>query len=230
MSTNSAGGGWAIRLHGACDWLFWIMTVNVLWYLFTIAGGVILGAAPATIAASELTRRKLRGEAFPPVRAFACTWRREFWRANALLAPVGAVGVLLGLNAIGFAQSGVLWELPGVLTLGALVVAFALGAVTVPLYTHYELPLRTYLLTSSRWMLRNLAHVVLLLLAATVVATASLILPGLIPFVSLGAWLTVSTALCVAFFIANDRRVKELAAARPATPSSPLPTDRTTDS
>lgn len=213
MSTNASDGGWAIRLHGACDWLFWVMTVNALWYLFTVLGGVILGAAPATIAATELTRRKLRGEAFPAFRTFAACWRREFWRANAVLAPVGVIAGILGLNALGFSHSGELGQLPGVLTLAALVVVLALGAVVAPLYAHYDLPLRAYLLTASRWMLRNLAHVLLLLLAATAVVTASLILPGLIPFVSLGAWLCISTALCVAFFTANDRRVEELAAA-----------------
>lgn len=220
MSTSASGSGWAIRLHSACDWLFWVMTINVLWYLFSLAGGIVLGSAPATVAAAELTRRKLRGEAFLALPAFASAWRREFSRANVVFAPVVIIAVVLGLNTIGFASSGRLGELPGVLTLAALVVSFALGAVAAPLYAHYNLPLRSYLITTSRWMLRNLAHVLLLLLAATVVVTASLILPGLIPFVSLGAWLTISTTLCIAFFTANDKRVAEIADQASPSPSA----------
>ncbi|MGM7671745.1 YesL family protein [Microbacterium sp. A93] len=207
MSNSSVSGGWALRAHAACDWLFWVMTVNVLWYAFTLAGGIVLGAAPATIAAAELTRRRLRGEAFPAVRTFAAAWRREFWRSNTVLAPILVIGAILTVNTIGFAGARTLAETPGILTLVALVLTFALLAVTFPLYVHYDLPLRGYALTASRWMLRNLAHVLLLVLAAVVIVTASLILPGIIPFLSLGAWLTIDTALCLAFFAANDRQL-----------------------
>jgi len=208
MSTG-ASGSWSLRLHGAFDWVLWVMIVNVLWYVFVLAGALVLGVAPATIAAAELTRRKLRGEAFPVVRTFAAAWRREFWRANAVLAPVGVVQAILVFNAIGLAQAGELDAIPGIATLAALLVAFLLGAVAAPLYVHYDLPLRAYLITTSRWMMRNLPHVLLIVLAATLVTVASLLLPGLIPFVSLGAWLTISTALCVAFFTANERHLAE---------------------
>ncbi len=209
MSASVSASGWAVRLHGACDWVLWVMTINVLWYLFTLAGAIILGAAPATVAAAELTRRKLRGESFQVFRTFAAAWRREFWRANAVFAPIGIVLVILGLNAGAFAEAESLGTAPGVATVAAFVVTFALGAVAVPMYVHYDLPLRAYLLTASRWMIRNLAHVLLLLLAATLIVVASLVLPGLIPFVSLGAWLTISTALCIAFFTANDRAIAD---------------------
>jgi uncharacterized membrane protein YesL len=209
MSNGNLSASWALRAHAACDWLFWVMTVNALWYVFTLAGGIVLGAAPATVAAAELTRRRLRGEAFPAIRTFAAAWRREFWRANAVLAPVLIVGAILAINTIGFAGAGTLAQTPGVLTLGALVLAFAVFAVVFPLYVHYDLPLGGYVVTASRWMLRNLAHVLLLVLAAVVVVTASLILPGIIPFLSLGAWLTIDTTLCLAFFAANDRQLAE---------------------
>ncbi len=221
MSSSASASGWALRLHAACDWLFWVMTVNVLWYLFTLAGGIVLGAAPASIAAAELTRRRLRGEAFPAFRSFAAAWRREFWRSNAVLGPVILVTVVLAMNLISYLQTGALTDAPGILTGIALVVAISILAVVMPMYAHYDLPLRAYLLTATRWMIRNIAYVILLLLAVVVVVTASLILPGLIPFVSLGAWLTIDTALCMAFFAANDKQVAE------STLAPPTPTERT---
>jgi len=209
MINGATPAGWAIRAHAACDWLFWVMTVNALWYLFTLAGGIVLGAAPATVAATELSRRRLRGEAFPAFSSFFKSWRREFWRANAVLGPVLFAFVLLSFNLAGFAASGTLGELPGIVSAVALVITFSVAAVVAPMYAHYDLPLSAYVLTASRWMLRNLAHVVLLVLAGTVIVTVSLMLPGVIPFLSLGAWLTVNTALCIAFFTANDRRLAE---------------------
>ena len=75
--------------------------------------------------------------------------------------------------------------------------------------SHYDLPLRAYLLTAGRWATRNILHVVLLLLGAVAVAGIGSILPGVIPFFSAGAWLTLSTVLCVALFTANDRALAE---------------------
>ena len=209
MTTNTAAPGWALRVHAAFDWIWWIATINLLWCVFTLAGGIVLGAAPASVAAAELTRRRLRGDGFAATRSFAATWRREFWRANAALGPAFAITALLAASALGQYAAGAIGTPLGILTAVALVLSFAVTAVAVPLFAHYDLPLRGYVPTAFRWALRNVPHVILLLLAAVVVVTASLILPGIIPFLSLGAWLTLSTALCIGFFTANDRRLTE---------------------
>lgn len=95
------------------------------------------------------------------------------------------------------------------MALVALGVAATVTAVAVPMYAHYDLPLSRYTVVACRWMLGNLIHVVLVALGAVAVIGASWILPGIIPFLSLGAWITIDTALCIAFFTANDRRLAE---------------------
>ncbi|UYO96637.1 DUF624 domain-containing protein [Microbacterium sp. M28] len=209
MTTTTAAPGWALRVHAAFDWIWWVATVNVLWIAFTLAGGIVLGAAPASVAATELTRRRLRGDGFAAWRCFAQAWRREFWRANAALGPAFVITVLLAASAIGQYAAGSLGAPLGILTSAALALAVAVTAVAVTMFAHYEVPLRAYAPTAFRWVMRNLPHAILLLLAAVVVVTASFILPGIIPFLSLGAWLTLSTALCIGFFTANDRRLAE---------------------
>ncbi len=219
MTTSASGPTWALRAHAACDWVLWAMAVNALWLVFTLAGGVALGAAPATVAAAHLTRRRLRGEAFPTLRTFARVWRAEFVRSNIVLCPALAVTGLLAAQAASAAMSGTLSQPMGALTAGAAVLAFVLTALLAPLYVHYDLPLHRYLPTASRWMLCNLAPSALLAVAAVVTVTASLVVPGLIPLVSIGAWLSLSTALCLGFFAANDRLVAEQAAPTHSTPS-----------
>ncbi|MCR2825763.1 DUF624 domain-containing protein [Microbacterium sp. zg.Y909] len=219
MTTSASGPTWALRVHAACDWVLWAMAVNALWLVFTLAGGVALGAAPATAAAAHLTRRRLRGEAFPTLRTFARVWRAEFVRSNVVLGPALAVTALLAAQAASAALSGTLGRPIGALTAGAAVFAFVLTALLAPLYVHYDLPLHRYLPTASRWMLRNLAPSALLAVAAVVTVTASLVVPGLIPLVSIGAWLSISTALCLGFFAANDRLVAEQSAPAHSTPS-----------
>lgn len=218
MTTPAPSPGWALRVHAACDWVLWAMTINVLWWVFTAAGGVLLGAAPATVAAVHLTRRRLRGEAFPTLREFTRLWKAEFLPANAVIAPPLLVTALLAVQVAGSAASGALAQPVGLLFTAAAVVSFLITAIVAPLYANYDLPLRAYLPTASRWMLQNLAHDALLVVAAVAVVAASLMLPGLIPFVSVGAWLALSTALCLGFFAANDRLVAERSALPSLTP------------
>ena len=220
MTNNAPTATWALRLHAGCDWVFWAMTMNFLWLIFTLAGGVIFGAAPATVAASALTRRRLRGDKVASVREFAAEWRREFLRANAVVAPpLLAAALLLAQVALLF-TAGSLAEPVGIATAIAACLAFGLAAIVAPLYVNYDLPLRSYLPTAWRWMLGNLAHTMLLLIAATAVISASAFLPGLLPFVSIGAWPSLSPALCIGFFTANDRAVAERDAATSASAAS----------
>jgi len=207
MADASGAASWALKAHAACDWIFWVVTINVLWAVFTIAGGVVLGVAPATAAAAELTRRRLRGEVIRALPSFAAAWRSNFRAANLVLLPVQLVGALLILNVLGMTTAGSVFTPLGFASLGALAIVVVLGAVSAGMFANYDLPLRAYVLTASRWMLLNIAHVVLFILLAVVIVTASLILPGLIPFVSVGAWLVLSTTFCMAFFRANDEQV-----------------------
>ncbi|HWV50433.1 MAG TPA: DUF624 domain-containing protein, partial [Microbacterium sp.] len=69
MTTNTAAPGWALHVHAAFEWLWWVATVNLLWLVFTLAGGIVLGIAPASVAAAELTRRRLRGDGFAAARS-----------------------------------------------------------------------------------------------------------------------------------------------------------------
>ncbi len=228
MNAPASGSTWALRLHAACDWILWAMTLNVLWLVFTLAGAVVLGAAPASVAAAHVTRRRLRGESFPVWRAFAGTWRREFRGAHIVVTPALIVATLLLLQSVAAVRRDAFGSPLDVLLVTAAAIATIVTTILVPLYVHYDLPRRAYLPTASRWMLRNLAHALLLAAAATLVVTASAVVPGLIPFVSIGAWLSISTALCVAFFAANDRAVIERresgsAAGRPHTAADPRP-------
>ncbi|WP_203579940.1 YesL family protein [Microbacterium hibisci] len=206
--TNSGTPTWALRAHAAFDWIWWIVVVNALWWFFTLAGAVVLGAIPASVAAAEVTRRRLRGELFPVARTFASAWRREFWRANGALGAGAIATCALAASVAGQLGAGSLASFLGVVSAVALAAAFAITTIAAVMYAHYDLALRAYLPTAGRWAVRNVPHVVLLLLGAVVVTAAGSILPGMIPFLSVGGWLVLSTTMCFSFFTANDRAVE----------------------
>lgn len=192
------------RLYDAADLLMWLAGLNVLVLVFTLLGGVVLGIAPALVAAASVSRARVRGDAQPLLRTFAQIWRRELLRANLLLAPFGVVAALLGLNLTAFADAG-----------GPLVVALwvALAVVTlmtvfaVAMYAHYELPLRRYPAMAVRYTLHDLPAAVLVAAVTVLVALVTTAVPGLLPVLSIGAWVYAVSAICFSCFNRNDRLV-----------------------
>lgn len=200
-------GTFSARAYSFFDTLLWIACLNMLWLAFTLLGLGVAGVGPATAAAHILVRRRARGEA-APLRGFAREYARNFGRANLLALPILAVSVALAVNWNYFAGGR---DLFSQLMAGGIFVAaiFLAGAAcyVFPMYARYELPLRQYLMLSSRFAMRHLAGTVILLFVTAAVAYASGAVPGLVPFFSAGAWLYVTGWLCDRFFTANDESV-----------------------
>ena len=76
------------------------------------------------------------------------------------------------------------------------------------MFTHYELPLRRYPLTAVRYVLHDLPATALVLVVTVLAALATRFLPGLLPVLTIGAWLHAVTAICVSCFARNDRLVE----------------------
>lgn len=205
-ASTGAGEGRAMAAYHACDLVRWLAVLNLLWIGFTLLGGVVLGAGPATVAAHALARRRLRGESFGAVRAFWGVWRAEFARANVLLLPVAVLAVLLWMDVVALGATPAAAVLEGLVVVAAGLLA-AVYAVLVPLYVHYELPLRSYPVVAARFVLAHPAAALLLLGTAAGIVLVTTTFPGLLPFLSVGTWIHLDTALCLSFFARNDERV-----------------------
>ena len=208
MSTATLRESVTNRLQQGFDAVYWMLIVNVLTIIFTIAGGIVLGLAPAIIAGTELTRRRAEGRLFPVLRTYASVWRKEFWRANGLLAPFGVVLALLFIDLAWFRASNS-FGAPAVLATIALFIVATLGSLTAGLYVTYEMPFGKYILRATRWGLGNSPHMLLLSLSIVLIYGATYALPGLLPFFTIGALVTVPAMLCTAFFRSNERLLAE---------------------
>lgn len=116
-------GGWS---HVAMRWLgrvTQVVEVSILWVLGTLAGGVVLGWLPASVAASELLHRLLTPEPSDrPIADFFSLWRRQFRRANAVGWPATVAGLILLLDMwilLGFRGAWVVGALLATLLVGA---------------------------------------------------------------------------------------------------------------
>jgi uncharacterized membrane protein YesL len=197
-----------MRLYDAADEVVWAVKLHLLWMLFTLAGGVVLGVGPATVAAYTLSRRHIQGDSFPVWPAFAATYRREFGRGAILVLPLLGAAVLLVTNYFYFAAMGSVATVPRLATVAALAVLVVVAAYLLPMAVHYDLRPHVYLTRASLFAISRPAPSVLLLLvfAAIVYAVASYPFLGLI--IAAGGWIQLDTWLCLRFFAENDMRLR----------------------
>lgn len=202
--TSSA---WSIRLYEAADEVVWAVKLNLLWALFTLAGGVVLGVGPATVAAYTLARRHAQGESFHAWPAFVAAYRREFGRGSVLVLPLAGVTVLLIMNYFYFASVGSAATVPQWVTLAALAALVVVAAYLLPMVVHYDLRAREYLPKASLFALTRPAASVLLLFLFVAVCYAAVTLPFLV-LVLAGAWIQLDMWLCLRLFAENEARLK----------------------
>ncbi len=180
----------------------------MLWLASTLLGGVVFGVGPATAAAHVLVRRRIRGDGAKLVRSFVREYFGHFAKGNALGVPVLLVLAVLALNWNYFSAApdlGSQFAAIGILL--AALIAVGAACHLFPMYARYELPLPKYLVMSPRFALRHLAGTAVLLFVTAAAIFACGVVPGLIPFFGIGAWLYLTGWLCDRFFTANDEEM-----------------------
>ncbi|MCK2216549.1 DUF624 domain-containing protein [Actinomadura sp. ATCC 31491] len=197
----------SLRIQAACSEVIWAARLNLVWLVFTLAGGVILGLGPATVAAYTLARRHARNETFQVWTEFWAVYRREFVRASLLVLPAALAAVVLVGDYLYFSALGPDMGAPRIASLVALILLAGVGAHVGPLYAHYDLPLRAYWPKAAQLALLRPASSVILLLALAAIAYATSVAPVLAPLISFGAWIHLNTWLCQRFFQENEARL-----------------------
>ncbi|MEC0282711.1 Uncharacterized membrane protein YesL [Terribacillus saccharophilus] len=79
-------------------WITRFAHLNALFLLYSLLGLAVAGAAPATVAALQVSRRILNGEEVKVHQAFHKAFKQEFWSANKLGWLLGAAGFILYTN------------------------------------------------------------------------------------------------------------------------------------
>lgn len=210
------GRRWAERAYEAFDVLAWLAKLNLAWLAATLAGGVVLGLGPATLAAHELVRRRQLGESVPVLRTFIAALGATWTRGLAIGLPLEATWVSIAANWLHFSvsQSPASRAAAGLVGFLAVYLA-AITCIAFPLAARYEVRGIRALLLSSRFALRQLPGVALLLFITAAVLFASGALPGLVPFASGGTWIMLTGFVGHRLFEANDAAVAGAQTASP---------------
>ncbi|TDO49167.1 putative membrane protein YesL [Kribbella sp. VKM Ac-2527] len=122
--------GRAAPLYRVLDWPLRLATVTVLWLLGVVAGLVIAGLAPATLAAHQVMQAYLDDADVRRWRLFWSAWRQWLGRGQVVLGPPLATVWVLAFYLTAVRQT--VWAAPlSVVMLGYLVTLWLLPAVVV---------------------------------------------------------------------------------------------------
>lgn len=81
------------------EWIVKFAYINILWILFTLLGGIILGLFPATTAMFAVSRRWLLGETdIPLFKTFWNFYREDFLKSNLLGLILTMIGLALYMD------------------------------------------------------------------------------------------------------------------------------------
>lgn len=198
MNTSSALG----QLSRATDLLIRALLIQAIWLVGTLAGGIVLGWAPATLAAHDAAACGERGEPIRWRRA-AAIWRSRFLRSQALLYPPVAL-LLFAAQGLALAIGGHATILLAVPTgLAAMVLIGALCYLPTMDLRH-EVGLSRALSRSVLLALAQAPGTLLLLALIALWVTLCASVPGLIPFLGVGVPLLGIHHLVARFLQRND--------------------------
>ncbi|MCL7749936.1 YesL family protein [Halalkalibacter alkaliphilus] len=186
-------------IYMGCQWIVRFAYVNILWIIFSCAGLLIFGIAPATTAMFAVVRKWIRGE--KDINIFKYYWntfRSEFYKSNIYGILFLVLSIVLYVNYI-FLSTIDGWLL-NVMTFGfiSFLVLFIITLLYIfPLIVHYQLNKLDYLKYA---IIIGLTHpLITLLMLVQFIAIYLLIIkvPGFLPFFS------VSSISFVIMWLAN---------------------------
>ncbi|PTM59988.1 YesL family protein [Desmospora activa] len=170
-------------LYQWCEWIMRLAYLHILWLLFTLLGGVILGVAPATAGMFAVLRQWFLGrEDVPVFRTYWQSYRREFWGANLLGWLLFVVAAVLFVDLwvfrlvdgwVGLALSLFFLSL---LFLLAITVLYAF-----PAFVHYRMGILQYVRCALGLGMSHLPLTLLMFVSIFLIGCLYVYLPGLIP-------------------------------------------------
>lgn len=196
------------RAFNVCEWFSKVVYVNILWLLFTLAGIVLLGIMPATVALFTVVRKWTMSETEEPIfQTFFQTYKKEFLSANFLGIVLVAIGAFLVYDLrLVLSLGGNLQVLLGVPLLIIISCYLLTLLYLFPVYVNFELRFLHYFKYAFYISILNLHTTIFMLVVLLFYCVFLSFLPGFIPFISVSV---ISIVIMFGATIAIQRIAKK---------------------
>lgn len=182
-------------VYGALDWVIRLVAINVLWVAGSVAGLVVAGVAPATVAAYWLIREYSLGRKPRLWHDFWRQWRAELGPAQLRLGvPLATVIVFVFYLVAAANQSGAVYR---GLTLGIGIVLTLYVATLLYLpavLVHYNVrPVAAWQITAAAAWRQPLVTVGLVIICAGAITALFFVAPGALLFFAISGPIFLAT-------------------------------------
>ncbi|MDQ0257341.1 putative membrane protein YesL [Evansella vedderi] len=173
-------------VYSWCEWIVRFSYINILWFLFSVLGLVILGLIPSTVALFTVMRKWIMGSTdFPIFKTFWKTYQTELIKSNILGLGLGIIGFILFIDFI-FLQtlSGWFLSIMTVLLIIITILFIVILFYIFPVYVHYNVKNINYLKYAFIIGVIHPARTILISISVISVVLVLFTFPGIIPFFS----------------------------------------------
>ncbi|MBS4195140.1 YesL family protein [Lederbergia citri] len=172
-----------LGIYNLCKWITYFFYLNALWVVFTLLGGIVLGAMPSTIALYSIARKTAMGEEdIPLVKTFWKVYRSEFLRANGLGYLLLLSGYLIYFNLTFFRSfEGTIYSIMSFIMLLMAIVFIMMIMYIFPVYVHYQLKLIQYVKQALLIAFLHPFNLISMLITGVATYYFLIFLPGFIP-------------------------------------------------
>lgn len=186
---------------------------QLLWVVFSLCGGILLGIMPATVSLFTVMRKWMQGNEDNKSYAsiYWTTFRKEFWKANGLGLILTMMGFLIYLNfsILRFSQGVMYWCLL-ILVIMASILYVILLIYIFPVYVHFENRFSRYFSISLLIGVSFPFHTLLMVIGFYLLSLLFKTIPGLIPFLSISLLACQSTWVSMRVFTQMDEKKSHL--------------------
>jgi uncharacterized membrane protein YesL len=182
---------------------------QLLWVVFSLCGGILLGIMPATVSLYTVLRIWMLGNEDNKSYAsvYWTTFRKEFWKANGLGLILTLMGFLIYLNfsIIRFSHGVIYWCLLILVIMASLLFVILLFYI-FPVYVQFENRFSRYFSVSLLIGVSFPFHTLLMVIGFYLLSLLFKTIPGLIPFLSIGLIACHSMWVSMRVFTLMDKK------------------------
>lgn len=198
------------KLYNGIQFLYFCGTVNFLFLVGVLAGGIIFGFGPSLIAAHQVVKTYHKKESDKVIKEFISAYRENFKLGNQLFLLWFLIAAIIIIDNRIVQQLDINSPVISIVMNGLKLILISWGIVLAPMVTYYQLSVKKYFVNALYFVPYHLVGTCLALLWFGICFYGSFLLPGLIPVFSFGIWIVGNMGFYLRFFDENENRLKSM--------------------
>lgn len=189
--------------------------LNIMWFLGTALGLVVLGWAPSTVACLTILREKImKKEQYGTgiIKKFFKIYKSEFKKSNILGIIISMMFLIVTINKMNFEiQTESIFKMFSIMSTAAKIIILGITLYAFPLYVHYEMKVKEYFIKGLTLIFLRPLVTLFIVLWTFLILTIVRLIPGLIAIFGASVYLYGIMAINYQFFMRNEQRLKKAA-------------------